>query len=238
MLTGGDDVDDIIQDARVEEYADRAVARMRSPRDMHIICVDVTNKCDLHCSNCTRLLKNQTELWDMTPDNFRLALRSLKGFQGVIAMIGGNPCISKHFPELCRIFAEEIPEKRQRGLWSNNVFEYQELIRDTFGFFNLNPHNDDRGRRSLEKLKEMVPGAKFFVGHSHHAPLLTAMRDLYPDPKEMWDLIPSCDINKEWSARASRAISISSRPTPIAPATPRSRRIPCARNARLSKSRP
>ncbi len=193
-------MDDIIQDARVEDYADRAIARMRSPRDMHIICVDVTNKCDLHCSNCTRLLKNQTELWDMTPDNFRLALRSLKGFQGVIAMIGGNPCISKHFPELCRIFAEEIPEKRQRGLWSNNVFEYQELIRDTFGFFNLNPHNDDRGRRSLEKLKEMVPGAKFFVGHSHHAPLLTAMRDLYPDPKEMWDLIPSCDINKEWSA--------------------------------------
>jgi len=193
-------VDDAIKAARLQDLADRAIARMRSPRDMHIICVDVTNKCDLHCSNCTRLLKNQTELWDMTPDNFRLALRSLKGFTGVIAMIGGNPCISKHFPELCRIFVEEIPEKRQRGLWSNNVFEYQELIRDTFGFFNLNPHGDDRGRKSLEKLKEMVPGAKFFVGHSHHAPLMTAMRDLYSDPEEMWNIIPSCDINQQWSA--------------------------------------
>ena len=133
MVNGGKTLDDALADAKLDDYADRAISRMRSPRDMHIICVDVTNKCDLHCSNCTRLLKNQTELWDMTPDNFRLALRSLKGFTGVIAMIGGNPCISKHFPDLCRIFAEEIPNKRQRGLWSNNVFEYQELIRDTFG---------------------------------------------------------------------------------------------------------
>lgn len=38
------------------------------------------------------------------------------------------------------------------------------------------------------------------MGHSHHAPLLTAMRDLYPDPLEMWDIIPSCDINQQWSA--------------------------------------
>lgn len=194
-------MDDALADLKREDYADRAISRMRSPRDMHIICVDVTNKCDLHCSNCTRLLKNQTELWDMTPDNFRLALRSLKGFTGIIAMIGGNPCISKHFPELCRIFAEEIPNKRQRGLWSNNVFEYQELIRDTFGFFNLNPHGDARGRKSLEKLNAMIPGgAKFFVGHSHHAPLLTAMRDLYPNAEEMWDVIPTCDINQQWSA--------------------------------------
>ena len=199
-LHWGSLVDDAVKDARIEDIADRAIARMRSPRDMHIICVDVTNKCDLHCSNCTRLLKNQTELWDMTPDNFRMALRSFKGFTGVIAMIGGNPCISKHFPELCRIFAEEVPNKRQRGLWSNNVFEFQELVRDTFGFFNLNPHGDERGRKSLEKLKALVPQAKFFVGHSHHAPLLAAMRDMYPDAAEMWNLIPSCDINQQWSA--------------------------------------
>lgn len=184
----------------VEAYADQAIAKMRSPREMHIICVDVTNKCDLHCSNCTRLLKNQTTLWDMTPDNFRRALKSLADYRGIIAMLGGNPCLHKNFPELCKIFAEEVPNKRQRGLWTNNVFGYQELIIETFGMFNLNPHGDERGRKSIEVLKKMLPPLNYFVGHSHHAPLLTAMRDLYPDPKEMWEIIPSCDINRQWSA--------------------------------------
>lgn len=183
-----------------EQIADAAIARMRSPYEMHIICVDVTNKCDLHCSNCTRLLKNQTSFWDMTPDNFRLALRSLRGFHGVIAMIGGNPCVHKQFPELCQIFSEEIPIKSQRGLWSNNLFDYEQLVADTFGFFNLNPHNDQRGRKSLERLKKLIPQINFFNGHSHHSPLLTAVQDLYPDKAEMWGQISTCDINRQWSA--------------------------------------
>jgi hypothetical protein len=184
----------------MQDVADRAIASMRSPRDMHIICVDVTNRCDLRCSNCTRLLVNQARHWDMKPDNFRAALRSLEGYKGVIAMIGGNPCLHRSFTDLCQIFVEEVPVKRQRGLWSNNVFEYQEVIRDTFGFFNLNPHNDEKCVKSMEKLKQYIPGIQYYQGHSRHAPLLTAMRDLYPDEEEMWEMIADCDINKHWSA--------------------------------------
>lgn len=167
---------------------------------MHIVCVDVTNRCDLRCSNCTRLLANQRHHWDMSSENFRTALRSLKDYPGVIAMIGGNPCLHKRFPELCAIFVEEIADKRQRGLWSNNVFDHQEIIRDTFGFFNLNPHNDQRGIESLTKLREMIPGLPFYEGNSRHAPLLAAVKDIIPDEAEMWDAIADCDINKHWSA--------------------------------------
>ncbi len=187
-------------DSRGGTIADRAIATMRSPKDMHIICVDVTNRCDLRCSNCTRLLVNQDHHWDMTPDNFRTALRSLRGFTGVIAMIGGNPCLNKYFNELCAIFVEEIPVKRQRGLWSNNVFKYQELIRDTFGFFNLNPHNDERCIDSLKKLRDVIPGISFHEGNSTHAPLLTAVRDVIPNETAMWDAIAGYDINRNWSA--------------------------------------
>ena len=77
--------------------AEGAIPLMRGPRNMHIICIDVTNKCDLACSNCTRLLVNQDEFWDMTPENFRLALKSMKGYRGIIAMIGGNPCMHPKF---------------------------------------------------------------------------------------------------------------------------------------------
>ena len=179
---------------------DQAINAMRSPRDMAIICIDVTNRCDLQCSNCTRLLAQQRRKWDMTPDNWRLALRSLAGFDGVIAMIGGNPCIHPQFPELCRIFVEEIPEQRQRGLWSNNVFRHQDIIAATFGCYNLNPHGDKRGVKSLLELRKRLPNLPFYEGSSYHAPLMTAIKDLIPDEGKMWDAIAGCDINANWSA--------------------------------------
>lgn len=180
--------------------ADIAITKMRSPYEMHIICIDVTNRCDLDCSNCTRLLVNQEHHWDMTPENFRTAVRTLADFSGVIAMIGGNPCVSPNFPEYCRIFAEEIPNKRQRGLWSNNILKHEALIAETFGFFNLNPHGEERCIESMERLKKLVPDVQYYVGHSKHAPILAASRDLFADEESMWEAISQCDINKHWSA--------------------------------------
>ncbi len=175
---------------------DRAIAKMRSPCDMQIICVDVTNKCDLACSNCTRLLENQDQFQDMSPDNFRLALRSLEGYPGIIAMIGGNPPMHRNFKELCRIFVEEIPNKAQRGLWTNNIFKHSALAKETFGIFNLNPHGVERGIKSFVDLKDL---GLYHEAHSWHSPLLTAVKDIF-DEEEMWDHISRCDINQEWSA--------------------------------------
>ena len=184
-------------------YADNAILKMRGPRNMHIICIDVTNKCDLACSNCTRLLENQDAFWEMSPDNFRKALQSLKGYFGVIAMIGGNPCMHKDFEELCRIFQEEVPNKLQRGLWTNNYFKHRVIIEETFGTFNLNSHGEARAEANLLDLHKTVSAngalSWFYGGHSEHAPLLTAVKDLFPE-KEMWERISQCDINKEWSA--------------------------------------
>ncbi|MFC6792359.1 glycosyltransferase [Methylobacterium komagatae] len=163
---------------------------------MRIICVDVTNKCDLGCSNCTRLLVNQDKHWDMKPENFRLALQSLRGYPGTIAVIGGNPCMHPKFEELCRIFAEEVPDKAQRGLWTNNVFKHAELSAETFGVFNLNPHNSKRGITSLAPLKDL---GWYHPGHSDYSSLLAAIQDLY-GPVEMWERIGRCDINQNWSA--------------------------------------
>ena len=183
--------------------ADEAIPLMRGPRNMHIICIDVTNKCDLACSNCTRLLENQDTFWDMTPENFRLALQSLKDYHGIIAMIGGNPCMHPKFKELCQIFVEEIPNKMQRGLWTNNFFKHGKLCQDTFGTFNLNSHGNDRAEPHLESLHNNAKAAGalswFYKGQSDHAPILTAIKDLYPED-EMWEKITKCDINREWSA--------------------------------------
>jgi hypothetical protein len=177
-------------------HRERAIANMRSPYEMQIICIDITNKCDLACSNCTRLLENQDALWEMTPDNFRLAVRSLDGFPGVIAIIGGNPAMHRNFKELCDIFVKEVPNKNQRGLWTNNIFKHSDLAKTVFGVFNLNPHGSERGIKSLAALRSR---GWYHQGHSSHSPLLTAGKDLFEE-EEMWDRISKCDINQNWSA--------------------------------------
>ena len=185
--------------------ADEAIPLMRGPRNMHIICVDVTNKCDLACSNCTRLLENQDTFWDMTPENFRLALQSLKDYHGIIAMIGGNPCMHPKFKELCQIFVEEIPNKMQRGLWTNNFFKHGKLCQDTFGTFNLNSHGNDRAEPHLESLHNNAKAAGalswFYKGQSDHAPILTAIKDLYPED-EMWEKPTMYAVKKVGGVRA------------------------------------
>jgi hypothetical protein len=182
--------------AKFSLFAEQAISRMRPPNAMHIICIDVTNKCDLACSNCTRLLENQDAFWDMTLENFRLALRSLKQYPGVIAMIGGNPCMHPKFEALCQIFVEEIPERFRRGLWTNNFFKHKALAEQVFGVFNLNTHGDERAVKSMQSMRGR---SWYHEGHSEHSPILTAMKDLY-DEETMWRLIPECDINLNWSA--------------------------------------
>jgi organic radical activating enzyme len=194
-----------MQDPLEEILARDAIGRMRSPHEMHIICVDVTNKCDLACSNCTRLLENQDKFWEMSPENFRTALRSLREYPGMIAMIGGNPCMHTKFEELCRIFQEEIPNRAQRGLWTNNIFKHAEIAKETFGGFNLNPHNNTRALPTLSKLYEetVVTGGRsggYYPGNSEHAPVLTACQDVIPDRAQMWNAISNCDVNRDWSA--------------------------------------
>jgi len=187
-------IDDTAQNSAMEN----SLLKMRLPKEMTIIVIDITNKCDLGCSNCTRLLENQDKLWEMTPDNFRLAVQSLKNFPGTVGIIGGNPAMHRNFVEICNIFAEEFPDKSRRGLWTNNIFKHEDIATRTFGGFNLNAHNSQRGKQSLRGLKSLKIG-NYYDGNSVHAPLLTAVKDLFPED-EMWGRISKCDINQEWSA--------------------------------------
>jgi hypothetical protein len=107
------------------------------------------------------------------------------------------------FKELCEIFVEEVPNRMQRGLWTNNFFKHKDLCVETFGTFNLNSHGAERAEGPLEQLAEAARAKGGLVwnyrGNSDHAPILTAIKDLYPE-NTMWQMITECDINREWSA--------------------------------------
>lgn len=79
-----------------------------------ILQVHVTRACDKACVHCTQGSQLGGKLEFMPPELFRAALRSLRGYFGVIGMFGGNPAMHPQFTELCRIMREEVPDRQQR----------------------------------------------------------------------------------------------------------------------------
>lgn len=185
---------------------------MKAPTDKSndIIQVVITRRCDLrNCSNCTQLLPYRTDVPSMSPDCFRKALRSLKGWPGIRGVFGGNPCSHPRFAELMEILVEEVPLQRQRGLWSNNLLGHGELVRRVFwpqGRFNLNAHANPSAAAEIDRWLpgKLIPASRDRA--AWHGPILMDRKDLGVSD-EAWEAArESCDINVHWSsAIAERA---------------------------------
>lgn len=169
-----------------------------------IIQIHVTRACDKACFGCTQnsQLVGTTEF--MTPEDFRTAVQSLAGYWGVIGVFGGNPALSRHFRDYCRILQELVPFE-QRGLWCNKAFGHAGWMRETFNpaVSNINVHQDreawDVFRREWPELQ---PGKNLFglLDDSRHSPVHGSMIDLGVPEAERWDRISRCDINQYWSS--------------------------------------
>lgn len=165
-----------------------------------IIQIHVTRACDRACINCTQLSQLRGKATFMSPEQFEQAVLSLAGYWGVVGVFGGNPCLSPHFEDYCRILQRHVPQK-QRGLWSNRLFGKGSICRETFNpsHSNLNVHMDhaayDEFRRDWPEARPV--GLKT---DSRHSPPWVAMQDVVDDESERWKLIADCDINKYWSA--------------------------------------
>lgn len=168
------------------------------------ICqVIVTRRCTLNCSNCTQLLPFRRDEPNMAPDVFRAALRSLEGWPGVRGIFGGNPCSHPRFAELMEILVEEVPDQRQRGLWSNDLMAHGALVREVFyphGRFNLNAH---AVAPAADEIDRQVPGkliAKSRNEPARHGAILVDRRDFGIDDAAWVEMRERCDINQHWSA--------------------------------------
>lgn len=189
------------------------LSRMKGPGDYRsgiwrgrVLQIKVTNSCDLDCKNCSvavGIAKKLHRKFFMSPDQFRVACRSLVGFPGVVGMFGGNPCIHPQFDELCAIMRDEIPDMDQRGLWSNRLFGHGAVCRQTFSpdHSNLNVHESqfawDEMRRDWPESKPLSGG---LTTESRHGPIFGSMMDIGVSETDMWDRIGSCYVNQKWSA--------------------------------------
>jgi hypothetical protein len=150
-----------------------------------VIQILVTSSCDKACFNCTQASNTKRPYWEMTPQQFEDAVKSLEGYWGVLGLFGGNPAVSKHFHSYCQTVQRYWPRDRA-GIWCNNpiTVEKARMMRTAFHpmISNLNCHGDQEAHR---KFKEGWPeSAPFGIptathsGDSRHSPPWVAMKDV------------------------------------------------------------
>jgi len=180
--------------------------RMRSPADMSIIQIEITNACPKKCSNCTRFVSHVRKPFMMDLRTFKRAVDSMEGFRGMLGIMGGEPTIHPQFDAFCDYFRETIdrglahrtglePFKdlndyrsehlselhAKRGLWSsvgNGFRKHHEQIFETFDYMCLNDHAND----------------------GKHQALLISRHDLKIPDDEWYRVRDRCWVQRLWSA--------------------------------------
>ncbi len=84
---------------------------MKSPKDMRIIQIDITNTCVFQCSNCTRFCGHHKKPFFMDFETFKRAVDSLDGYVGTIGMMGGEPTLNPEFERMAEYLASKKPKK-------------------------------------------------------------------------------------------------------------------------------
>ena len=171
---------------------------MREIRDSRIIQIDVTNRCENRCSNCTRMLAHHPRRYDMTPEQFERAVKSLDGYKGIVGVFGGNPTLNPHFHRLCEILRQFVPDKARRGLWCNKLNGHGPIIDMTFGYKNLNVHGDADAAAEMRRdlYRPLIHGET----ECWHKPSMVALRDMVEDRARWPEIIDACPIANRWSA--------------------------------------
>jgi hypothetical protein len=136
----------------------------------------------------------------MTLECIERALISMRGWPGVVACFGGNPCTHSQFPEVCELWKKYVPDQRKRGLWTNNLLKYGTECKETFwphGRFNLNVHGNIS---AAVQMNECLPGIKIYgYKPSQHGNQLLDYVDMGVSDEEWVELREQCDINQKWS---------------------------------------
>lgn len=151
---------------------------------MKVIQIEITNACNLQCSNCTRFVGHHKKPFFMDLPTVAKALDSLEGYPEQIGIMGGEPTLHPQFAEICKLVQEKISNRRQRALWTNGFQweKYEENIGETF----------DKDMVVYNDHKDMDIGK--------HQSLLLAATDIVDDKELMWRLIGNCWVQWRWAA--------------------------------------
>ena len=101
---------------------------MKSPQDMRIIQIDITNACIHKCSNCTRFCGHHKKPFFMNWETFEKAVSSLKGYQGTIGIMGGEPTLHPEFERFVRYIKEHPYFPKGENLLVSPTKEFMNVL--------------------------------------------------------------------------------------------------------------
>jgi hypothetical protein len=102
---------------------------MRSPQEMEVIQIEITNACAHRCSNCTRFCGHHVRPFLMDWDTFRQTADSLTDFTGIVGIMGGEPLLHPEFERFTRYLGERFGATATLGAARRPVTDFLSYTR-------------------------------------------------------------------------------------------------------------
>ena len=148
------------------------------------IHIEITNACNLQCSNCTRFVGHHRKPYFMDLAKVEESLISLIDFPGNVGIMGGEPTLHPEFLKILELMEKYIKEKSRRGLWTDGFRykKYKEKIESVFFPENITYNSHDSNIEDF------------------HQPLLIHPSDIGISSEDHKKFINNCWIQRRWSA--------------------------------------
>lgn len=195
---------------------------MKSPKDMKIIQIDITNACIHTCSNCTRMCGHHEKPYMMDFSTFRRAVDSLEGFAGTISMMGGEPTLHPEFEKFARYLQSKYPhlyETTQDPQLLHPMTDFMKTVQD-MGLKHTENYQATHGDnpvisspglfsamgstylKHFEVIQEVfkMQGLNDHSNEMYHQPSLVSRKDLGISDDQWIEMRDKCWLQNTWSA--------------------------------------
>ena len=194
---------------------------MKSPKDMRIIQIDITNACLYQCSNCTRFCGHHKKNFFMDFTTFIRAVDSMEGYHGTIGVMGGEPTLHPEFERFTRYLHAHLPKGVRKEKLSltrpqkdfiesvllenkinSEVYQYETGARETVAGAGLWSAMVPTYKKYYELIQDVfkMQAVNDHGNTMYHSPILISRKDL-GIPDEQWlEIRDHCWAQDIWSA--------------------------------------
>jgi hypothetical protein len=185
---------------------------MRSPKDMRVIQIEITNACVHQCSNCTRFCGHHKNNYFMEWETFQKSVDSLEEFENCIGIMGGEPTLHPQFERFARYLFYKRRPKHVVRCSRKPVINFPQYIRDK-NYFVDECLNNRRGiglwtsvTKQYYRYFELIQDTFTYQSindHNNpsiHQPLLASRKEMGIGDDEWIRIRDNCFIQNMWSA--------------------------------------
>lgn len=192
---------------------------MKSPQDMRIIQIDITNACFHRCSNCTRFCGHHKKPFFMDFETFKRAVDSFEGYRGTVGIMGGEPTLHPQFSRFLEYLNEHKYYPKSENLLVRPAKKFMKVIaqmeqnstfinrehgieRNCVLGYGLWSALSDKYREYYELIQDTFnfQALNDHTNIMYHAPIMIRRKDMnIPDDKWL-EIRDNCWAQKEWSA--------------------------------------